>query len=67
MRSVRCMTGLHAWERTVVREEGGLMSLHQRCTRCGKVRIRSASAGPPQTPDTHPDNISREFDAGGDF
>ena len=43
MRSLRCLIGSHRWESSVVREEGGDKSIHQRCTRCRSERSRSVS------------------------
>jgi hypothetical protein len=67
MRSIRCTVGVHAWERHVVREDGGQMSLHQRCTRCGDERSRPSSSDPVQAPDARRPNLPRKYDSPSDW
>jgi hypothetical protein len=46
MRSLRCIAGLHAWQRYVVSDHGGPKSVYQRCTRCGWDRRRFVATDP---------------------
>ncbi|GAA2723246.1 hypothetical protein CAE01nite_12840 [Cellulomonas aerilata] len=70
MRSLRCRTGSHHWQTTVVREEGDQKSLLQRCVRCGRERSRALSLAESAMPDTGDRTTPRPhsmdgWDAGG--